>query len=167
VSHLLIRLGFVLRPLSRTRFLIANANPVCSCVYICKFQFRPIHPPSRRLSAAAATVATASAVRANGASATAYGSPASHHGANGPGNGVPVSSRLRPRRHLPFHGEGPHAPVAPLRHDTLGATREAPCDPGHHPGQRGLRPEPSARVGGPRRALVPVVPAAVVERRVH
>jgi hypothetical protein len=43
-------LGFVLRPLSRTRFFITNANPACSCVYICKFQFRPIHPPSRRLS---------------------------------------------------------------------------------------------------------------------
>jgi hypothetical protein len=25
---------------------------ILSCVYICKFQFRPIHPPSRRLSAA-------------------------------------------------------------------------------------------------------------------
>jgi hypothetical protein len=48
---LLIRLGFVLRPLSRTRFFITNANPACSCVYICKFQSRPIHPPpSRRLS---------------------------------------------------------------------------------------------------------------------
>jgi hypothetical protein len=43
-------LGFVLRPLSRTRFFITNANSACSCVYICKFQFRPIHPPSRRLS---------------------------------------------------------------------------------------------------------------------
>jgi hypothetical protein len=43
-------LGFVLRRLSRTRFFITNANPACSCVYICKFQFRPIHPPSRRLS---------------------------------------------------------------------------------------------------------------------
>jgi hypothetical protein len=31
-------------------FFISNANPACSCVYICKFQFRPIHPPSRRLS---------------------------------------------------------------------------------------------------------------------
>ena len=40
---------------------------------------------------ALATVATASAARANSASATAYGSPTSHHGANGPGNGVPVS----------------------------------------------------------------------------
>jgi hypothetical protein len=29
---------------------ISNANPACSCVYICKFQFHPIHPPSRRLS---------------------------------------------------------------------------------------------------------------------
>jgi hypothetical protein len=26
-------------------FFISNANPACSCVYICKFQFRPIHPP--------------------------------------------------------------------------------------------------------------------------
>jgi hypothetical protein len=34
-----------LRPLSRTRFLVTNANPAWSCVYICKFQFRPIHPP--------------------------------------------------------------------------------------------------------------------------
>jgi hypothetical protein len=42
---LLIRLGFVLHPLLRTRFFITNANPACSCVYICKFQFRPIHPP--------------------------------------------------------------------------------------------------------------------------
>jgi hypothetical protein len=24
---------------------ISNANPACSCVCICKFQFRPIHPP--------------------------------------------------------------------------------------------------------------------------
>jgi hypothetical protein len=32
---------------------ISNANPACSCVYICKFQFRPIHPPSRRLSSVA------------------------------------------------------------------------------------------------------------------
>jgi hypothetical protein len=42
---LFICLRFVLRPLSRTRFFITNANPACSCVYICKFQFRPIHPP--------------------------------------------------------------------------------------------------------------------------
>jgi hypothetical protein len=47
---LLIRLGFVLRPLSLGLVYISNANPACSCVYICKFQFRPIHPPSRRLS---------------------------------------------------------------------------------------------------------------------
>jgi hypothetical protein len=43
-------LRFIFHPLSRTRFFISNANPACSCVYICKFQFRPIHPPSRRLS---------------------------------------------------------------------------------------------------------------------
>jgi hypothetical protein len=49
---LFICLRFVLHPLSRTRFFITNANPACSCVYICKFQFRPIHPPSRRLSPA-------------------------------------------------------------------------------------------------------------------
>jgi hypothetical protein len=36
--------------LSRGLIYISNANPACSCVYICKFQFRPIHPPSRRLS---------------------------------------------------------------------------------------------------------------------
>jgi hypothetical protein len=47
---LLIRLGFVLRPLSWTRLLLLTLTPACSCVYICKFQFRPIHPPSRRLS---------------------------------------------------------------------------------------------------------------------
>jgi hypothetical protein len=47
---LFICLRFVLRPLPRTRFFITNANPACSCVYICEFQFRPIHPPSRRLS---------------------------------------------------------------------------------------------------------------------
>jgi hypothetical protein len=40
---LFICLRFVLRPLSRTRFFITNVNPTCSCV--CKFQFRPIHPP--------------------------------------------------------------------------------------------------------------------------
>jgi hypothetical protein len=44
------RLGFVLRPLLRTRLLLLTLTPACSCVYICKFQFRPIHPPSRRLS---------------------------------------------------------------------------------------------------------------------
>ena len=38
-------LGICFAPLSRTRFFITNANPACSCVYICKFQFRPIHPP--------------------------------------------------------------------------------------------------------------------------
>jgi hypothetical protein len=35
---------------SRGLGFISNANPACSCVYIWKFQFRPIHPPSRRLS---------------------------------------------------------------------------------------------------------------------
>jgi hypothetical protein len=39
-----------LRPLSWTRLLLLTLTPACSCVYICKFQFRPIHPPSRRLS---------------------------------------------------------------------------------------------------------------------
>jgi hypothetical protein len=38
-------LGICFAPLSRTRFFITNANPACSCVYICKFQLRPIHPP--------------------------------------------------------------------------------------------------------------------------
>jgi hypothetical protein len=36
--------------LSRGLVYNSNANPACSCVYISKFQFRPIHPPSRRLS---------------------------------------------------------------------------------------------------------------------
>jgi hypothetical protein len=49
---LFICLRFVLRPLSRGLDFISNANLACSCVYICKFQFRPIHPPSRRLSVA-------------------------------------------------------------------------------------------------------------------
>jgi ribonuclease HI len=31
--------------LSRGLIYISNANPACSCVYICKFQFCPIHPP--------------------------------------------------------------------------------------------------------------------------
>jgi hypothetical protein len=31
--------------LSRGLIIISNANPSRSCVYICKFQFRPIHPP--------------------------------------------------------------------------------------------------------------------------
>jgi hypothetical protein len=34
----------------RTHLLLLTLIPACSCVYICKFQFRPIHPPSRRLS---------------------------------------------------------------------------------------------------------------------
>jgi hypothetical protein len=36
--------------LSLGLIIISNATPSRSCVYICKFQFRPIHPPSRRLS---------------------------------------------------------------------------------------------------------------------
>jgi hypothetical protein len=36
--------------LSRGLVYTSNANPACSCDYFCKFQFRPIHPPSRRLS---------------------------------------------------------------------------------------------------------------------
>jgi hypothetical protein len=31
--------------LSLGLIIISNANPSRSCVYICKFQFRPIHPP--------------------------------------------------------------------------------------------------------------------------
>jgi hypothetical protein len=42
---LFICLRFVFHPLSRGLVFISNANPACSCVYICKFQFRPIHPP--------------------------------------------------------------------------------------------------------------------------
>jgi hypothetical protein len=47
---LLICLRFVLRPLSWTHLLLLTLTPACSCDYFCKFQFRPIHPPSRRLS---------------------------------------------------------------------------------------------------------------------
>jgi hypothetical protein len=43
-------LGICFCALSLGLVYISNANPACSCVYICKFQFRPIHPPSRRLS---------------------------------------------------------------------------------------------------------------------
>jgi hypothetical protein len=50
VSHSSFACDLFLRPLSRGLIFIPNANPTCSCVYICKFQFRPIHPPSRRLS---------------------------------------------------------------------------------------------------------------------
>jgi hypothetical protein len=39
---------------------------------------------------ALATVATTSTARVNGASATTYGSPTSHHGTNDPGNSVPM-----------------------------------------------------------------------------
>jgi hypothetical protein len=39
-----------LRPLLRTHLLLLTLTPACSCDYFCKFQFRPIHPPSRRLS---------------------------------------------------------------------------------------------------------------------
>ena len=49
MSHFIICLRFVFTP-SLGLDYISNANPACSCVYICKFQFRPIHPPSRRLS---------------------------------------------------------------------------------------------------------------------
>jgi hypothetical protein len=39
----------------RTHLLLLTLTPACSCVYICKFQFRPIHPPSRRLSKSTST----------------------------------------------------------------------------------------------------------------
>jgi hypothetical protein len=55
--------------LSRGLVYISNANPTCSCVYICKFQFRPIHPPSRRLSGASVAWRT----RQFGAPATSPG----------------------------------------------------------------------------------------------
>jgi hypothetical protein len=47
---LLICLRFVLRPLLRTHLLLLTLTPACSCDYFYKFQFRPIHPPSRQLS---------------------------------------------------------------------------------------------------------------------
>jgi hypothetical protein len=34
-----------LLPLLRTHLSLLTLTPACSCVYICKFQFRPIHPP--------------------------------------------------------------------------------------------------------------------------
>jgi hypothetical protein len=42
--------------LSLGLIIISNANPSRSCVYICKFQFRPIHPPSRQLSLGAKAI---------------------------------------------------------------------------------------------------------------
>jgi hypothetical protein len=45
VSHLLIRLGFVLRLSRGLVSLLLTLTPACSCIYICRFQFRPIHPP--------------------------------------------------------------------------------------------------------------------------
>jgi hypothetical protein len=53
---LFICLRFVFHPLSRTHFFITNANPACSCVYTCKFQFRPIHPPLGDYQLASCTV---------------------------------------------------------------------------------------------------------------
>jgi hypothetical protein len=50
VSHTSLFACDLFCALSRGLVYISNTNPACSCVYICKFQFRPIHPPSRRLS---------------------------------------------------------------------------------------------------------------------
>ena len=50
VSHTSLFAYDLFCALSRGLVYISNANPACSCVCICKFQFRPIHPPSRRLS---------------------------------------------------------------------------------------------------------------------
>jgi hypothetical protein len=38
-------LAICFHALSLGLVFISNTNPACSCVYICKFQFRPIHPP--------------------------------------------------------------------------------------------------------------------------
>ena len=43
-------LGICFVPSLSDSFIFLTLTPACSCVYICKFQFRPIHPPSRRLS---------------------------------------------------------------------------------------------------------------------
>jgi hypothetical protein len=45
VSYTSLFVCDLLCALSRGLVYISNANPACSCVYICKFQFRPIHPP--------------------------------------------------------------------------------------------------------------------------
>jgi hypothetical protein len=55
--------GICFAPSLTDSFPISNANPACSCVYICKFQFRPIHPPSRRLSDTSPTLPPAEAGR--------------------------------------------------------------------------------------------------------
>jgi hypothetical protein len=106
VSHLLIRLGFVLRPLSRTHFLLLTLTPACSCVYICKFQFRPIHPPSRRLSPTRTPPATAYPPAAK---ADAYPPP---YGAYPPAGGkadtaYPPSSGYPPAAGKPGKGGEP------------------------------------------------------------
>jgi hypothetical protein len=49
VSHLLFTCD-LFSTLSRGLDHISNANPACSCDQFYKFQFHPIHPPSRRLS---------------------------------------------------------------------------------------------------------------------
>jgi hypothetical protein len=45
VSHTSLFACDLFCALSRGLIYISNANPACSCVYIYKFQFRPIHPP--------------------------------------------------------------------------------------------------------------------------
>jgi hypothetical protein len=40
-----IRLGFVLHPLLRTRFLLLTLTPACSCVYIYNFSIALFTPP--------------------------------------------------------------------------------------------------------------------------
>jgi hypothetical protein len=46
VSHLLFACDLFCTLSPRLDY-ITYANLACSCVYICKFQFRPIHPPSK------------------------------------------------------------------------------------------------------------------------
>jgi hypothetical protein len=91
-------LRFVFTP-SLGLILISNANPACSCVYICKFQFRPIHPPSRRLSPAISRSKRVLSVVAMTKAAIASASV----GGTGGGLGVRVyllDHGMFPRRHV-------------------------------------------------------------------
>jgi hypothetical protein len=94
-------------PLSRTSFFITNANPACSCVYICKFQFHPIHPPSRRLSGAMTDRAQRQGTRALRGGPGAQGASAR--------SGIPRSEPCDQDRTGDIRpGEGERLRVAPL-----------------------------------------------------
>jgi hypothetical protein len=77
--------------------LLLTLTPACSCVYICKFQFRPIHPPSRRLSTTAGRGSSADEIAraAHGptSNSTAFCPSLPHEFGHGRG---PPGSSIRP-----------------------------------------------------------------------